>query len=454
MEVITKATPSLSVDVFTFDLQRFDGEVSTWDGTVGTVPDAVEGVITITTAEQLAAVAAAVNGGNDYNGVTIKLGADLDLNGHNWTPIGNDYHRFKGTFDGDNHTISNLTISGGNYVGLFGVVESGTVQNVTLTNTTVNGDYFVGGLVGENYGEVSGNTVFSEVSGNEDVGGLVGFNSGGGGTVSGNYYYSNKDAVGGGSGIAENNTRYYKLTVPEGVTAEFTGGDDYKVTINGTTYYKSGAPFKLTVTDFPNGQYLKGATADDGNYTYTMSNTALEWAEIPTIEGLTFDRSINAFKISTADELQALATYANAGNDASGWTFKLTDDIDLSSVSNFTPIGTYDTTDWIPVPFSGTFDGGGHTIINLTISGGDYVGLFGYVGQGGTVKNVALTDVNVSGNYLCRRARRRQRRQSQQLHGHQRYSQRHGQSRRARRRKLRHRHRQHRRKCFRNRNRR
>ena len=36
---------------FKFDLQRFDGEVSIWDGTVGTVPDAVDGVITITTAE-------------------------------------------------------------------------------------------------------------------------------------------------------------------------------------------------------------------------------------------------------------------------------------------------------------------------------------------------------------------------------------------------------------------
>ncbi len=66
MEAITKATPSLSVDGFTFDLQRF--ATDTWDGTAGTVPDAVEGVITITTAEQLAAVAVAVNDGNDYSG--------------------------------------------------------------------------------------------------------------------------------------------------------------------------------------------------------------------------------------------------------------------------------------------------------------------------------------------------------------------------------------------------
>ena len=127
-------------------------------GTVGTLPAAVEGVITITTAEQLAALAVSVNDGNNYSGVTIKLGADIDLSGHNWTPIGTtSSNSFSGTFDGDGKTISNLTVNlPNNYnVGLFGH-SKGTIQNVTLTNATVQGKNFVGGLVGSKSGTVSG----------------------------------------------------------------------------------------------------------------------------------------------------------------------------------------------------------------------------------------------------------------------------------------------------------
>ena len=229
MEAITKATPSLSVDGFTFDLQRF--ATDTWDGTAGTVPDAVEGVITITTAEQLAAVAAAVNGGNDYSGVTIKLGADLDLNGQNWTPIGNNTNQFKGTFDGDNHTISNLTITGSNsYVGLFGY-NKGTVSGCTVSDTVTGTGEDIGGVVGGNRGTVSGNTVFSEVSGNYYVGGLVGYNEGG--TVSDNKYCSTFAAVGeNDDGTVGTNTLLNKVTLPGGVTAS----GDTCFTVDGIAY--------------------------------------------------------------------------------------------------------------------------------------------------------------------------------------------------------------------------
>ncbi len=238
MSYITlKATP-LRVDGFTFDLQRFDAD--TWDGTVGTVPDAVDGVITITTAEQLAALAVSVNDGNNYSGVIIKLGADIDLSGHNWTPIGTtSSNSFSGTFDGDGKTISNLTVNlPNNYnVGLFGYVVEGTIQNVTLTNATVQGKNFVGGLVGFNNGTIENCTVSGTVTGTGDkaiVGGLVGFNIGG--TVSGNKYYSNAGEFGKNtSSTIENNTQLYKLTLPTGVSYTVTGDDP--LTIEGKNYY-------------------------------------------------------------------------------------------------------------------------------------------------------------------------------------------------------------------------
>ncbi|MBQ7704132.1 MAG: hypothetical protein IJT73_01695 [Selenomonadaceae bacterium] len=73
-------------------------------------------------------------------------------------------------------------------------------------------------------------------------------------------------------------------------------------------------------------------------------------------------------------------------------TFKLANDIDLGKVaeeqSNHTAIRY----------FSGTFDGEGHTIDNLTISSdADNQRLFGYVGYGGKVKNVRLTNAKISG---------------------------------------------------------
>ena len=153
------------------------------------------------------------------------------MNGQNWTPIGNNTNQFKGTFDGDNHTISNLTITGSNsYVGLFGY-NKGTVSGCTVSDTVTGTGEDIGGVVGGNRGTVSGNTVFSEVSGNYYVGGLVGYNEGG--TVSDNKYCSTFAAVGeNDDGTVGTNTPLNKVTLPGGVTAS----GDTCFTVNGIAY--------------------------------------------------------------------------------------------------------------------------------------------------------------------------------------------------------------------------
>lgn len=87
-----------------------------WDGTVDDSwhKDESQDEYEISTAEQLAGLAQLVNGGITFEDKTIKLAANLDLSGYEWTPIGTGTRDdntiaakcFLGTFDGGNHTIS------------------------------------------------------------------------------------------------------------------------------------------------------------------------------------------------------------------------------------------------------------------------------------------------------------------------------------------------------------
>ena len=84
---------------------------------------------------------------------------------------------------------------------------------------------------------------------------------------------------------------------------------------------------------------------------------------------------LDPYIICTANTLDTLAIYTNQGMDFAGRYFLMINDLNLSSFSNWRVIGDNSTT-----PFKGHFDGGGHTISNLTITGtSNYRGLFGYV---------------------------------------------------------------------------
>ncbi len=109
-----------------------------------------------------------------------KLGANIDLTGRNWTPIGTSSAPFIGKIDGTGYTISNLNIDNGEgtNVGLFGY-NSGIISNITLDNITVKGKTNVGGLVGYNKGTVTESVVKGNTIGvGDNVGGLIGYNIG------------------------------------------------------------------------------------------------------------------------------------------------------------------------------------------------------------------------------------------------------------------------------------
>ncbi len=95
---------------------------------------------------------------------------------HQWTPIGTYINSYKGTFDGNEKTISGLYIndSTADDQGLFGYV-SGTVQNLSVSGS-VKGDWYVGGIAGQNNGSVENCYNTGAVTGNNFVGGIVGWN--------------------------------------------------------------------------------------------------------------------------------------------------------------------------------------------------------------------------------------------------------------------------------------
>ena len=109
-------------------------------------------------------------------GITVELTADLDLSGSDFTPV----PIFQGTFHGNGHTISGFSFEKkGSKTGLFRTLTASAV----VEDLTVEGDLAPQGsasqaglLVGENYGTVSRCAAQGSVSGQEDIGGLVGLN--------------------------------------------------------------------------------------------------------------------------------------------------------------------------------------------------------------------------------------------------------------------------------------
>lgn len=400
--------------------------------------------------DDLKKLAEKVNGGEAYEGKHFQLTANIDLKNEEWTPIGTENNFFQGTFDGDGHQITNLTITGGSYVGLFGYVKNATIRNCNVTGT-VTGDQYVGGISGytsENC-EVSSCYVRGTVSGNKYVGGIVGKGVGAikncyaladvsagdfaGGIVGYTYaltiencYYSGKVSsswrAGGIAGSASGGTIQNCVSLAESVTGSSANRVAGVYPLNPTAFSGNYAWSNPALSD-DDATGLNGA-----NLTYTNGTLSKQFSDIfkndsaweftdnglPILNGVGGTQSIylpsyirgeefqgggntaeDPYLIRNVNDLKLLAQKvngnetANSGVTYAGKYFKLTADIDLKNEPNWTPIGTMLVEEGRP--FQGTFDGGGHQIANLTISnGGQYAGLFGYT-EGAVIKSCNVT---------------------------------------------------------------
>ena len=157
-----------------------------WDGTSDTNwYNDNETEFTLTTAEELAGLAALVNKGNTFENKTVKLGGNINLSGSEWTSIGSGGQGWRGTFDGQNYQINNLktrkTDTDPGH-GLFYYITSGTVENLSVVDADIessSGNFNMGILADWTNGSVTirnchtSGTIHNK-TGNKLLGGVIG----------------------------------------------------------------------------------------------------------------------------------------------------------------------------------------------------------------------------------------------------------------------------------------
>ena len=190
---------------------------------------------------------------------------------------------------------------------------------------------------------------------------------------------------------ASGNT-YEALTAPQTVVA---GKPFVRVELGGGTFYfrpqnnvvlEAGNRYTYTVKVNATGLTLEGCTigswADGGGESGAAEDL-----------GYIYDSNTKTYTVYNADGLMNIAELVNGGKTDINIT--LDKNIDLTG-KDWTPIGTGYSN-----KYTGTFDGGGHTIKGLTVTTNDgNVGLFGYLNRAGTVKNVVMEGIQITNNQI------------------------------------------------------
>ena len=328
-----------------------------------------QGNYTVTTAEGLKNIAELVNeeGKTDIN---ITLTADINLSGIDWTPIGIDYnHQYTGTFDGGNHTITGLTVTGSNeYAGLFGYIGSGgKVKNVTLKDVKIESKHDVGsagGVAGWSDGNIENCSVSGRVSGsgnNGTAGGVVGFQVGGSLTGCSSSATVNAGGVAGGvAGLTNSGATLTACYATGDVTLESSGTGSYfaggvvgnngssstlkacyawgSVTGSGSgTVYVGGVTGSNDLGTLTACYHAKGdVSGPDGatggvagrNFKDSMFGggiiTACYWGDNGQTQGIGEDQVGTGGTEQVTDGLwQNALAHMNAALNKSGWTYRL-----------------------------------------------------------------------------------------------------------------------------------
>lgn len=372
-----------------------------WDGTTETEPakDA-DGAYVVKTAAELVWLANQPT--TDANGDPylndIKLASDIDLNGNEVNAI-----TFKGTFDGQNHTISNLELVSydgtSTGAGLFGERTMGTIKNLKIKNATAdvtaNEDGYAGAVLAAitDQGDVTLENVHvynSDIKGVMSVGGLVGSQLAANVKLTLNNCSVNDTKVGNNL-VADNTENGHVAGLVGRVNGTLTINDNVSLNnVDVTGYYsekrKEASIDAVAATNVKDNLGTITGTATINNVTVS---------KIPTTT------SAGNATIASASGMFAFANSVNAGgNSYNGTTVTLTADIDLDN-QDWEPIGQTGKTQ-----FRGTFEGQEYTISNLSVdseaeTGEHYSsGLFGWL-NAAVVKDVKVNVATIKGHHNC-----------------------------------------------------
>ncbi|MBU1114002.1 MAG: hypothetical protein KKF21_16595, partial [Bacteroidetes bacterium] len=300
--------------------------------------------------------------------VTLNSGAGL-------VPIGNTTTQFTGFYDGQNYSISNLTINrpATQYVGLFGYTSgSAEISDLNLLAVSITGDDYVGGLVGYAYGNLITNcSVAGSVTGDDYTGGLIGANSDN--TVTNSYSTANVtggDYVGGLIGWEFSSTiRANYATGSVSSSSNDAGGlIGYAEASTISNCYSKGNVTRSIGTSTNFGAFIGQVSSDGGassiSHSYSIGSVYYTGTTAPTDKGFvgydnttgganTYTNNLwdnDASNQSTATgatskttvEMKDYRTYTTAGWDfnyeTTNGSNSYWDDDQLGTVNSFYPI--------------------------------------------------------------------------------------------------------------------
>lgn len=223
-----------------------------------------------------------------------RLSASIDLSGIHWGTAVIPY--FGGQFDGNNLTVSNMSINGTSFTGLFGITcPKSQVRNIGIidVNITCSG-YYTGGLVGYNYGTVTKCYVSGIIKCNNDIGGLAGHNRG---FINNCYSTAIVDGNNTVGGLVGCNTSYGSVDKCYSI-GKVNNIQGYSGGLIGLNAYEGGSD--------PNGGYIN-------NCFWNIQTSGQTWSSGGTEK--------------TTSDMQKENTFTNAGWDFVGETNNGTEDI-------------------------------------------------------------------------------------------------------------------------------
>ena len=358
-----------------------------------TKPTEESGWYLISEPGNLAWFARLINGGidaEDHTNAKAKLTEDLDFSaytGYNWTPIGTEDNPFSGIFDGNSHTISGLKSSGADHAGLFGYADGASISKLIVNGCDFSGNKSAAVMCGS----VGTNGVTFNFCGSYDntltetsTAGFVGASAGK--VTLDRCYTADRDKFSDGNNRVSVSYAISGNAADDAMTeAQFKSGELTYALNNGL----DKAVWFQTINTQAYPQFSGDTvykTSPCVSYTNDSAKTNKphvigddDKCKVCGERGIPKKNSNGQYELSSKLHMLWFAKNFSSGEDSA----VLMDNIDMKD-AEWTPIGTADK------PFSGNFDGNGHTISGLNYSG-EYAGLFGYMNNG-TISNIKLAD--------------------------------------------------------------
>jgi filamentous hemagglutinin family protein len=353
--------------------------------------------------------------GGNYGTITNSYSTVNIIGNSNGTGglVGSNFGKISNSYATGN--VSGTSPGNGSFVGGLVGNNSGAVSNSYATGS-VSGSALVGGLIGDNYGAgaISNSYATGSVTGSQYVGGLVGRSTGG--AISNSYALGNVggtvNIIGGLVGYLSGGTINTSYAVGNVYGSSSTTGGLIGSKAGGTvtnSYWDtttSGQATSAGGVGKTSAQMLTASSLTGFTFTTTPGATGNNWVIVDTdgslnnagsVAGATFPMLASEYSttISNAHQLQLMvmapaANYVLFADISAMATYTGTD---VWSSAGFAPVGNATT------KFTGSLDGHGHSILNLTINRptASYAGLFGYTGATAAIRNVALVGDSIIG---------------------------------------------------------